>query len=472
MNKKAFTLVELIVVVTILSILAAVWFVSYTSYLSWVRDSNRLSALTAISDGLELYRTKSQLPHPDESIEIKANGERIGWQWEARKNTLNTLEYSKEWVDPSDGTYFIYYLSRDRKNYQLMTLLENDPKAETEPIVKNMYKVHADSIDYEERYPHVSGRNLGIFIGQWDDLNIPINRIPARIASGSLDIVTTTSTYKSYLNNDTQITGNGTVLSAVSINSSCQRLYELGNNENGVYKINPSGTDSYDAYCNMKIAGWGWTLAATRADDAADTWTYSNTFSSPWVVRSDRANLYNKDTIGLVQFRKRDFKSKAYGQMIFKDMMFLDKDGVWWAYNDISPDYNQTLDLWVPQTLGCAVWEGRDYTLTSGNVSKWVWVVWEQQERKLFMSIRDYETQNCANSWDDAYGPTWWYKHNWAFTPDDPWFFWWGITNRSGGQTVECWEARLWTKIPNWSDFCAASSGRDNDGEFIMWFVR
>ena len=70
---RAFTLVELIVVVTILAILATIGFVSYSSYLTGVRDTNRLAQLVSVHDGLELYRTKNDLPLPDDNIEVKVN---------------------------------------------------------------------------------------------------------------------------------------------------------------------------------------------------------------------------------------------------------------------------------------------------------------------------------------------------------------------------------------------------------------
>ena len=63
---KAFTLVELIVVITILAILATIWFVSFSGYLAWTRDTNRVAQLKSMSDALELYRTKKDLPIPDD----------------------------------------------------------------------------------------------------------------------------------------------------------------------------------------------------------------------------------------------------------------------------------------------------------------------------------------------------------------------------------------------------------------------
>jgi prepilin-type N-terminal cleavage/methylation domain-containing protein len=47
-TKKAFTLVELIIVITILAILATIGFMSYQSYTSDARDANRTTSLQEI----------------------------------------------------------------------------------------------------------------------------------------------------------------------------------------------------------------------------------------------------------------------------------------------------------------------------------------------------------------------------------------------------------------------------------------
>jgi prepilin-type N-terminal cleavage/methylation domain-containing protein len=111
----AFTLVELIVVVTILAILATIGFVSYSSYLTWVRDTNRLAQLVSIHDWLELYRTRNDLPLPDESIDVIIWVETIAYQWYAGSNTLETIDFTKGWLDPRDKSYFSYYLTAERK---------------------------------------------------------------------------------------------------------------------------------------------------------------------------------------------------------------------------------------------------------------------------------------------------------------------------------------------------------------------
>ena len=79
-NTPAFTLVELVVVVAILALLATIGFVSYSQYLVGVRDTTRESQLAAINDGLEMYRTRKDLPLPENGVSVEVNGTKIGTQ--------------------------------------------------------------------------------------------------------------------------------------------------------------------------------------------------------------------------------------------------------------------------------------------------------------------------------------------------------------------------------------------------------
>jgi len=58
-KKKAFTLVELVIVITILAILATLAFVSFQGYSSKSRDSNRVTTVKNIENGVEIFLTKS-----------------------------------------------------------------------------------------------------------------------------------------------------------------------------------------------------------------------------------------------------------------------------------------------------------------------------------------------------------------------------------------------------------------------------
>jgi prepilin-type N-terminal cleavage/methylation domain-containing protein len=186
---KAFTLVELIVVVTILAILATIGFVSYSSYLVWVRDTNRLAQLVSIHDGLELYRTQNDLPLPDDNVEVQVNGELIAYQWYVWANTLETIDFTKGWQDPRDKQYFTYYLTEDRKYFQLMWFLEENTNAITQ---SNLLKV-SYAADYSNRIPTVYGKKLWVLT---DTNNTPIQEI------GDIDLSNTTENFKLFYEAD------------------------------------------------------------------------------------------------------------------------------------------------------------------------------------------------------------------------------------------------------------------------------
>ena len=188
-KKQAFTLVELIVVITILAILSTIWFVSYSSYLAWTRDTNRISQIKAISEGLDLYSTTRFLPLPDDKVEVLSDTTLIAYQWYAWDKILETITYSTEWVDPKDKTYFSYYLAKNKKFFQLLAFLEEEDNLQT--------KVSA--ISYTKRYPAVSWKKLWILT---DANNTPIQEIED-IKTNWLDIDDVSNIeYKSFFNDN------------------------------------------------------------------------------------------------------------------------------------------------------------------------------------------------------------------------------------------------------------------------------
>ena len=167
-TKNAFTLVELIVVITILAILWTIWFIAYSWYVAWARDTNRVSQLKSISDWLEIYTTKNILPLPDDYRTITSSWETIWYQWYIWKNILDLIEYTSEWVDPKDKSYFNYYLTKDKKQYQLMAYLEES---------NNVAWILTNQVfawDYANRYVVVYGKKLWILT---DENNIPIQEL-------------------------------------------------------------------------------------------------------------------------------------------------------------------------------------------------------------------------------------------------------------------------------------------------------
>lgn len=184
---NAFTFIELVIVVTILIILWTIWMTSYSWHLVWVRDTNRITQLVAIHDWLETYKTIDDLPFPESNVDVRAVWNVIWYQWYMWKNNLELITYGKWWVDPKDDTYFSYYLSSDRKNFQLMWFLEDSINKQYSFISKTY------AADYATRYPTVYGKKLWILTEEITNLPIQENTIIK--SAGYLDLETNTSTY-------------------------------------------------------------------------------------------------------------------------------------------------------------------------------------------------------------------------------------------------------------------------------------
>ena len=167
---KAFTLVELVVVITILAILATIWFVSFSWYLASTRDTNRISQLKSMSDALELYRTKKDLPIPDDKVDVKSWDEVIAYQWYIWKNVLETIEYTESGLDPKDKNYFSYYLTKNKKYFQLLAFLEEE---DSDVVALNTFN-ESYATDYSDRYPKTIGKKLWILT---DSNNTPIQEL-------------------------------------------------------------------------------------------------------------------------------------------------------------------------------------------------------------------------------------------------------------------------------------------------------
>ena len=294
-TSRAFTLVELIVVVTILAILATIGFVSYSSYLTWVRDTNRLAQLVSIHDWLELFRTKKDLPLPDESVDVVIDWETIAFQWFAGSNVLETIDFTKWGQDPRDGVFFSYYLTDDRKFFQLMAFLEEETNITaqnnnvTSPLRRgiegdfvawNISLINStQAVDYSSRVPTIYGKKLWILT---NTANTPIQDIPEIITAWSLDISgwEDTSNYVAHLTDTSALQWTATdsplqYLESVWLGwwvaSSCKTLIDRNSwlrDKDWVYVIDPEGGNPFPVYCEMTTDWGGWTLVDNVASNS------------------------------------------------------------------------------------------------------------------------------------------------------------------------------------------------------------
>ena len=353
-KQKAFTLVELIVVVTILAILATIGFVSYSSYLTWVRDTNRLAQLVSIHDWLELFRTKKDLPLPDESVDVIIDSETIAFQWFAGSNVLETIDFTKWGQDPRDWVFFSYYLTDDRKFFQLMAFLEeeanitaqNNSNSSPLSLGEGLGVRDTQAVDYTNRIPTIYWKKLWILT---DTANTPIQDIAEIVTAGSLDLSAweDTSSYVAHLTDTSalQWTATDSPLQYLErvwlgwwVASSCKTLIDRNwwlRDKDGVYVIDPEVGNPMPVYCDM-TTDWGWwTLYSAK-------WIYW--YPSTWTSMPTNDSLNNNISYNDIRwnfvspswlkgayiyniFNIEEWRTFLWGYHISND--------IWWLNSDI-----------------------------------------------------------------------------------------------------------------------------------------
>lgn len=191
MNKKWFSLVELVVAMSLVAILATISMISLTWYFEWVRDTNRITQINNIADGVALKLKDGEFLRPEWAIEIQHNWWKVSYQWYFGKTLLDKIEFSMDWTDPENDSFFTYIISADGKYFQMMTFLEDDDSLEwiwySWTIIKNN----------EWRTPYIVwSKEIWVFL---NDEVVPIHEY----ASSPLNIVTaSTEIYNVILQND------------------------------------------------------------------------------------------------------------------------------------------------------------------------------------------------------------------------------------------------------------------------------
>lgn len=167
MNKKWFSLPELLVTISILTILWAIWYFSYLSYTIDSRDSNRVNQLKTIWDWIDLVLSRGISLVPENSLEIFVDWEKYSTQWELSNGIVSRIKYFWNWLDPRTNMPFVFSLSANNRNYDLFSLLE-DPKNSPKQALKESFVY-----DNSGRLPYVYWKNVTWIIT--DNNYSPIN---------------------------------------------------------------------------------------------------------------------------------------------------------------------------------------------------------------------------------------------------------------------------------------------------------
>lgn len=263
-QNAAFTLAELVVVIVIVAILSTIGFVSYTKYLASSRDTNRVAQLNDISDGLQIFALNQRLPDPENAVTLTVDGSDFALQWDIGPQTLQIIEY--KW----GGKYMdlTYMLSKDKKDFQLMTFVE-DPSFVTSSFSSSFWEITSSAFAQEEEkgeYPLLIGKPLWIVL--WKASETPIQRIPTIMSEGVMDVSDPPIPVISYVYGNSSIDSSTENLLYMIPNSSCLRIKQYGKSKwDGMYVISPNGHDIMNVYCDMTIDGWGYMLVARSVMD-------------------------------------------------------------------------------------------------------------------------------------------------------------------------------------------------------------
>ena len=196
-TKKAFTLVELIIVIAIIAILAVSAFLVLTKWIAKSRDSRRINDLATIRDALNIGSVESTttLSEPDDKRTINfidGTTKVISYQWDFGKDKISKADLKWDLKDPTDNDYYTYAIDYTKSNYALMAMLEWDS---TSYVGKSVY-----AVDYANRKPRIEWSRLWVFV------NSSTNSPAEKEGTADLDVASSTG-YVAYLDSTTTING-------------------------------------------------------------------------------------------------------------------------------------------------------------------------------------------------------------------------------------------------------------------------
>lgn len=210
MNKKAFSLVELIIVIAIVAILWTIATFTLSKWLGHNRDAKRAADLNLIMWALETYKFQNQsYPFPDDYTLITYGWDTVWYQWYLGSTVIKKLEIKNEPKDPLDDSYYTYSVDEWKDKFQIWTLLEKTK----ESTYSNNVKAAEEVNDYSERFIKV----------QWDKVWVlfSIENTPAQeIFTGwnPLELQSLADNYRLYFTDSEYLTWNGeTIFSHMNI---------------------------------------------------------------------------------------------------------------------------------------------------------------------------------------------------------------------------------------------------------------
>ncbi len=148
MNKRAFTLVELIVVITVLAILWTIAFISLQEYPILSRNAKRVADIQTMESGLKISQaTRWVYPSPSDAFTVTYSGSTAWRQWSFWESTLNNIgNLSNIPVDPLTQNEYSYSITNTGQEYQIWGILEWWTFFWSAPLTSQTYAANANAL--------------------------------------------------------------------------------------------------------------------------------------------------------------------------------------------------------------------------------------------------------------------------------------------------------------------------------------
>lgn len=402
-SRKAFTLVELVVIIWVISILWIIAAVQYSSNLSIVRDATRINQMTEIHNGLTAVSIQKRVPMPAQKVDILANSRVIWYQGDVDENLVKVINFTSSALDPKTSQPYTVLMNKKRNKFQILWYLENESSSQIS-LVSNT------QAQYGYDFPYSSWDKLGIIMDQNNRVIHKVESISTSwsfdVESQNMDVVVQYNDEKTYQGNISELDFYTTAITTGWVQyASCKEIYEnmsAAERKNGEYLIILWDNQDVIVECNMTDNGWGW----TRYAEIKTEFNFSlaeECYNSQWIVETTGFYCFNPhrqmvDADDLMVQLNQDYASDLSGTQYVMDVssnhVWLDpmaKDG---DYRECSPKnrYMTPMSRW-----------DEHYSGNAGYYRIWLTFCWNSRQPGWVSSVSSVMNFSNSSKWPVAW---------------------------------------------------------------------